>query len=360
MNDRRPAETESGAHVSGRRSWRDRLRGWMATSALILRKEWELLRDPDASWIRGLRFEDRVPVALPARPTESGSAHRVATRGTVREIRSAAREMEEEGNWYSALDLYLELVRRTEESRDQEVDVALYNRIAELHRKLTLEWYVEAADRYAVRGLNRGAMALCEKALHLDPDQHHVRLRLRRFLKTANGVAEEVDEGSDAPEGTEAAPADVSAGDGAADREAAPKREDVASAGARVDEPPIYEIYEAPGPERDRASADAEPEPELEPERTPADFGPRLDPEPVSSPAARTAPEPSGAAPATDVEPPPHSDRWSQLEEEPLPDRIVVPPADDEYEGLRRRARRVIAGAGAALLALIIALLVVL
>lgn len=234
---------------------------------------------------------------LPERPPARSFPEHLLARSSLEELESAARTMEREGSWYSALELHLEVLRRCEASDYETLDVTLYNRIADIHRLLAVEWYAEAADRYAERELRRGAIALCEKALRLDRDRPEVR----RQLELLSGAPAPPAEPVRLPRGPDDA-----------------ERPEPAPGPAREPEP-------VPGPAR-------EPEPGPEPS--------------VPTPEAPPAPEPQ--------RPPGAAEGRPDADEEPLP-RIVVPPSDEEYE---RLGRGQVVGACLVLVGVIVAILI--
>ena len=368
-----------------RRSWWGKLKRIVVVGLVILRKEWELLVDPDASWFRGIRTRDRAPVALPERPVRQRFPEHLLMSSNVRELQRAAREMVAEENWYTALELYTEALRRHERSPDQEVDVTLYHRIADLHRRLAVEWYVEAADHYTERSLRHGAIALCERALQLDPDQEEARHNLTWLLdRTARPPAPaesaRAEPSTPAPEPEEAAPPEESAPPPTEDVSQAPEAEPSPAAEApptpELEPSPaapdglgeVFEVEPLPGTARRRARPEPAPHREPPPRREVRSEETRDETRGVEAPAGEEDRRPEGderPEPVADPAPPPRpvadpSVARPEGGAEPLPDRIVLPPPDEEYEQLRRRVRRIVVGAGATLAALIVIALVAL
>lgn len=177
-DERRDEDAESDDPRHDRRYRRTYLARRLAEVVAVLRSEWRLFLETYWDEAAYLDWVSPTPVALPERPSASSFPEHLVRRGTLRELENAARTMEREENWYSALELHLEILRRTEESDGGSLDVTLYNRIGDIHRLLAAEWYTEAVDRYTERDLRRGAIALCEKALRLDHDRPRVRERL--------------------------------------------------------------------------------------------------------------------------------------------------------------------------------------
>lgn len=163
----------------------------LADGVEILQREWELLLDPDSGRRRDSKSGTRPPIPIPERSSAPTYPDYVLTGTGIRELHHTARTMEQQEKWYAALQLYLEVLRRSEEAGNGSFDVTLLNRIGDLHRRLATEWYVEAVDRYAERDLRRGAIALCEKALHLDPHHDEARRRVERLVELVERAEEE-------------------------------------------------------------------------------------------------------------------------------------------------------------------------
>lgn len=346
----------------------------------FLRRGWGILLDVDAEREWESIAAERTPVALPERPTAAGYPDHLLTGAGERELLSTAREMEEDDDWYSALELYLELIRRAEKAADGTLDVTLFNRIGDLHRRLAAEWYLEGVDRYAERDLRRGAVALCEKALHLDPNHPH-GLRRRAWLERTGdrreGSSADRRRGATADRGEESA-AVRKADDG--EREAGDAREEELGA-----EPPARgEPEGAAGPETARPAEEPSDRPERglpdAPERrrpadrlgevyVPAsisDGNPDREPEadaPVGDGAPSVVPPKPTVTPPTGTEAP-VGDRPEERvvdsrdpEAERLPQHVLVPPPDSAFEG-RRLGFRIFVVMGVLIVAAAIAIVV--
>lgn len=114
---------------------------------------------------------------------------------SVSGLKDQARRAEKREDWSRAIELYREALRRSEAQGDLSLDLSLYNRIGDLHRRQgetdrAVECYREAVEQYAEQGLHTGAVALCNKILRLDPDRAEVHRLLGRIHAESGLVAE--------------------------------------------------------------------------------------------------------------------------------------------------------------------------
>jgi tetratricopeptide (TPR) repeat protein len=97
-------------------------------------------------------------------------------------LKDEARRFEQTEDWDRAIELY----RRALEQDAGDGELGLYNRIGDLYLRLgqtdsAVEYYVQAADRYAESGFLNNAIALCNKALRYDADRIPLYERLGRL-----------------------------------------------------------------------------------------------------------------------------------------------------------------------------------
>ncbi len=97
-------------------------------------------------------------------------------------LKKKAAEYEVRKNYEKALDLY-EQVLTTRHTGDEERDVALYNRVGDLHYRIgnteqALGYYEQAADFYAEGGFFNNAIALCNKILRYSPGRTVIYYKL--------------------------------------------------------------------------------------------------------------------------------------------------------------------------------------
>lgn len=107
-------------------------------------------------------------------------------------LKDQARAAENRGQWTEAVILYRELL---EENPGEEVDIALWNRVGDLHLRLTeteraVEAYERAVSAYAESGLYNNAIALCRKILRLVPGRGAVYLKLGQISAAAGFLAD--------------------------------------------------------------------------------------------------------------------------------------------------------------------------
>ncbi|MGK2961143.1 MAG: tetratricopeptide repeat protein [Gemmatimonadaceae bacterium] len=91
----------------------------------------------------------------------------------IAKLKKKAAEYEARKHYEKALDLY-EQVLTTRHTGDEERDVALYNRVGDIHYRIgnteqALGYYEQAADFYAEGGFFNNAIALCNKILRYSP-----------------------------------------------------------------------------------------------------------------------------------------------------------------------------------------------
>jgi tetratricopeptide (TPR) repeat protein len=97
-------------------------------------------------------------------------------------LKKKAAEFEARKHFEKALEVY-EQVLTTARTSDEERDVALYNRVGDLHYRLgnneqAIHYYEQAADYYAEGGFFNNAIALCNKILRYAPGRTIVYYKL--------------------------------------------------------------------------------------------------------------------------------------------------------------------------------------
>lgn len=110
------------------------------------------------------------------------------------ELKNEARRAEQRSDWARAIELYKSAVR-LEDERGSGSDVGVYNRVGDLYLRQgdtasAVEYYEQAADRYAGHGLHTSAIALCNKILRIAPDRFEVYGRLARLHASTGLLAE--------------------------------------------------------------------------------------------------------------------------------------------------------------------------
>lgn len=102
---------------------------------------------------------------------------------SVTKLKDEARKHEQREEWDRAVQLYLQVLKASDDEAIGESELPLYNRVGDLHVRMgqpadAVQYYEQAADRYAEAGLFNNAIALCNKALRYQP----ARLSLFRKL----------------------------------------------------------------------------------------------------------------------------------------------------------------------------------
>jgi tetratricopeptide (TPR) repeat protein len=97
-------------------------------------------------------------------------------------LKDEARSFEQQEDWGRAIELY----RRALEHEAGDAELGLYNRIGDLYLRLgepasAVEYYVNAADKYAEAGFLNNAIALCNKALRYEPERLPLYEKLGRL-----------------------------------------------------------------------------------------------------------------------------------------------------------------------------------
>ena len=99
--------------------------------------------------------------------------------------RQKARTFEQRENWKRAIEAYELAVQADREAR-KEPDLALFNRIGDLYRRIgdvnkAVLYYEMAADGHLAAGFYNNAIALCNKILRNQPNRHSAYLKLGKI-----------------------------------------------------------------------------------------------------------------------------------------------------------------------------------
>jgi len=139
-----------------------------------------------------VRSVDDRRLRLAARATVKGEAQTRMTRH--HQLKNEARRAEQRSDWARAIELYKSAIRLDDE-HESGSDVGVYNRVGDLYLRqgdtaAAVEYYEQAADRYASHGLHTSAIALCNKILRIAPDRDEVYGRLARLHASTGLLAE--------------------------------------------------------------------------------------------------------------------------------------------------------------------------
>ena len=97
-------------------------------------------------------------------------------------LKKKAAELESKKQYEKALEIYEQVLNSTRAS-DEERDVALYNRVGDIHYRIgnndqAINYYEQAADFYAEGGFFNNAIALCNKILRYSPGRTIIYYKL--------------------------------------------------------------------------------------------------------------------------------------------------------------------------------------
>ena len=113
----------------------------------------------------------------------------------LEKLKDTARKHEQKEDWRKAIDVYQKAIHHFEAGRESELDLALYNRVGDLHLKLNdpgsaVQSYERAAELYAEQVFLNNAIALCGKILRVNPGRVQTYLRLAHLHARKNVVSE--------------------------------------------------------------------------------------------------------------------------------------------------------------------------
>ncbi|MGD2215647.1 MAG: tetratricopeptide repeat protein [Gemmatimonadales bacterium] len=100
--------------------------------------------------------------------------------------RQRARAFEQRENWKRAIEEYEAALEADKLERGKDVDLALYNRLGDLYRRVgnvnrAVHYYELAADGHLAAGFYNNAIALCNKILRNQPNRHSAYLKLGKI-----------------------------------------------------------------------------------------------------------------------------------------------------------------------------------
>src|SRR5688500_8018171 len=103
----------------------------------------------------------------------------------VAKLKKKAAELELKKQFDKALAVYVEILD-SYDGADEEIDVALYNRVGDIYLKQgnvadAVDYYEQAVDRYAESGFFNNAIALCNKILRNSPGRASIYYKLGKI-----------------------------------------------------------------------------------------------------------------------------------------------------------------------------------
>jgi len=110
----------------------------------------------------------------------------------IAKLRDQARAYEQRDQWREAIGTYRQILENRE---GEEVDIGLWNRIGDLHLRLTeteqaVDAYEAAVNAYVEVGLYNNAIALCRKILRLVPGRANIYRRLGQISAAKGFLAD--------------------------------------------------------------------------------------------------------------------------------------------------------------------------
>jgi tetratricopeptide (TPR) repeat protein len=103
----------------------------------------------------------------------------------VVKLKKKAAELELKKQFDKALAVYVEILD-SYDGTDEEIDVALYNRVGDIYLKQgntadAVDYYEQAVDKYAEGGFFNNAIALCNKILRNSPGRASIYYKLGKI-----------------------------------------------------------------------------------------------------------------------------------------------------------------------------------
>src|SRR5437016_2535888 len=94
-----------------------------------------------------------------------------------------------------AIEAWRQVLKGQEEEGDPNPDLAVYNRIGDLHLKVkdpaqAADYYEQAVDRYAELGFHNNAIAMCNKVLRNAPARQTTYLKLAKLYASKGFLVE--------------------------------------------------------------------------------------------------------------------------------------------------------------------------
>lgn len=108
-------------------------------------------------------------------------------------VKEAARKFEQKEDWRRAIEVYQKAIQEFESGADPTPDVAIYNKVGDLHLKANepaaaVQVFERAVDLYTEQGFFNNGIALCGKILRVNPGRVQVYLKLAQLHARKNVV----------------------------------------------------------------------------------------------------------------------------------------------------------------------------
>jgi tetratricopeptide (TPR) repeat protein len=101
----------------------------------------------------------------------------------IEKLKEQARKFELKEQWSKAIEPLVRAIEEFEKSPDDDAELALYNRVADLYMRVgdntnAIQYYERAVELYTDVGLTNQAIALCNKVMRLSPGRASLYLKL--------------------------------------------------------------------------------------------------------------------------------------------------------------------------------------
>jgi tetratricopeptide (TPR) repeat protein len=113
----------------------------------------------------------------------------------LEKLKDTARKHEQREEWRKAIEVYRRVLDASESGGEVAPDLALYNKIGDLHLKVgdipaAVRSYERAVDLYSEQGFSNNAIAVCGKILRYDPHRTRTYIQLARLHARKNMAGE--------------------------------------------------------------------------------------------------------------------------------------------------------------------------
>ncbi|MEZ4413821.1 MAG: tetratricopeptide repeat protein [Gemmatimonadales bacterium] len=110
-------------------------------------------------------------------------------------LKDTARKHEQKEDWRKAIEVYQRVLQAFESGEEAAPDLALYNKVGDLHLKVgdipaAVRSYERAVELYSEQGFSNNAIAVCGKILRYDPHRTRTYIQLARLHAKKNMAGE--------------------------------------------------------------------------------------------------------------------------------------------------------------------------
>ena len=113
----------------------------------------------------------------------------------LEKLKDTARKHEQKEEWRKAIEVYQRVLQAFESGEEAAPDLALYNKVGDLHLKVAdipaaVRSYERAVELYSEQGFSNNAIAVCGKILRYDPHRTRTYIQLARLHAKKNMAGE--------------------------------------------------------------------------------------------------------------------------------------------------------------------------